>query len=104
MKEMVFIQRKFTFYLSISQEKHIRSDDGQECTFQPDVSKSVAFLKGEKVTQTPLHERLGEIMKQKQDFLQRLRMEAETNNKDMVFKPTINEHVYKENQFFKDIY
>jgi len=73
-------------------EKHIRSDDGQDCTFQPDVSKSVAYLKGDKVTQRPLHERLGDIMKQKQEFLQRLRMEAETNNKDMVFKPAINEH------------
>ena len=36
-------------------------------------------------------------MKQKQDFLARLRMEAETNNKDMVFKPAIGEHV-KENR------
>jgi len=72
--------------------KHIRSDDSAECTFQPDVAKSVSYLKGEKISQRPLHERLGDIMKQKQEFLQRLRMEAETTNKDMVFQPSINEH------------
>lgn len=64
----------------------------------------MAYLKGDKVTQRPLHERLGDIMKQKQEFLQRLRMEAETNNKDMVFKPAINEHVHKENLFKTDTY
>lgn len=63
----------------------------------------MAYLKGEKLAQRPIHERLGEIMKQKQEFLQKLRMNAELTNKDTVFKPAVNEHVSKSRLTFINI-
>jgi len=57
------------------------------------VGQSTTVLKGERAVQKPLHERLGDIMKQKQEFLQRLRMEADINNKDLAFQPKLGEHV-----------
>ena len=41
----------------------------------------------------PLHERLGEIMKKKQEYLQSLRIKAEKEDKDLTFKPKLTEHV-----------
>jgi len=38
-------------------------------------------------------------MKQKQEFLQKLRMDADITNKDMAFKPKLNEHVIVSENF-----
>lgn len=43
-------------------------DEG--CTFQPNIGETSKYLKGNKAEQKPIHERLGEIMKKKQEYLQ----------------------------------
>jgi len=64
-------------------------DYSKNYSFRPDVSKSVAVLKGDRATERPIHERLGQIQKQKQEYLHRLRIEAELNNPDLTFQPKI---------------
>ena len=65
-------------------------DEGVQCSFQPNVKGSTNILKGEKASQRPLHERLQEIQKQKQEYLFRLKTEAEISNPDLTFQPRLD--------------
>ena len=47
-------------------------------------------LKGNKAIEKPIHERLDKIRRQKQEYLFKLRTEAEESNSELTFKPQIN--------------
>lgn len=65
----------------------------EQYTFKPNIAESLAVLKGEKAETKPLHTRLHEILKKKQEFIHQLKAEAEAQNPDLTFKPKLNEYV-----------
>jgi hypothetical protein len=65
----------------------------EQYPFKPNIAESVAVLKGEKADIKPIHDRLHDILKKKQEFLHALKAEAEAQNPDLTFKPRLNQYV-----------
>ena len=77
--------------------RKIEDERMQECPFKPQVQKTskAVPLNPEKMNRKPIYERVGHIQKEKNEHLQRLRIEAEKENKDLTFKPRINDESEK---------
>ena len=67
----------------------------QECSFQPNIKKfaSQAMINVEKFNQrAPMHERVGDIVKEKNNRQEQLRQKTEKEQEEeLLFKPKINE-------------
>eukprot|EP00826_Nyctotherus_ovalis_P008885 TRINITY_DN12311_c0_g1_i2.p1 TRINITY_DN12311_c0_g1~~TRINITY_DN12311_c0_g1_i2.p1 ORF type:complete len:438 (-),score=151.04 TRINITY_DN12311_c0_g1_i2:188-1501(-) len=63
--------------------------DLQNCTFQPDISLSSKSINGSKVSERPIHERAKDIQRQREEILQKMRVEAEMKDENLTFKPKI---------------
>ena len=59
------------------------------CTFHPDISVSSKNVNRDTICSKPIYERAKEIQKEKEEYLQKLRMEAELNDRNLSFKPKI---------------
>ncbi len=68
----------------------------QDCTFQPNINRktsnpTIVNLKKFDEGRTPLHERVQEIQKQRQERIQNLRAKSELEERQNYFKPQINQ-------------
>ena len=61
-------------------------------SFKPEVEETLTHLKGEKALEKPLYQRIPELMKTKNETLQRMRFEVEEDKK-LTFQPEINPKV-----------
>ena len=68
-------------------------------SFKPEIEETLKHIKGEKALEKPLYKRLNEVIKSKNEALQRMRFEAE-DDKKLTFHPEINSKVF----FFPRIY
>lgn len=62
-------------------------------SFRPELEETLTHLKGDKAFEKPLYQRLNEVMKNKNENLQRMRIEVE-DEKKMKFQPEINAKVF----------
>lgn len=58
------------------------------CTFKPKINATSRYLD---TNHRPLHERVGELQREKRQRLQQAKVREERSNPDLTFKPTINE-------------
>ena len=61
----------------------------KECTFQPDTSLSSKNVRGPRTTERPIYERAKDIQREREESLQRKRMEAEQKDTNLTFKPKV---------------
>ena len=61
----------------------------KECTFQPDISRSSKNVRGNRITEKPIYERAKDLQRQKEENLQKMRIEAELKDENLTFKPKI---------------
>ena len=59
-------------------------------SFTPNVKRNPVYSKNE-ATHRPIHERIGELQRKRNEKLQRLRMQSEMNNPDLTFSPALPE-------------
>eukprot|EP00899_Mesostigma_viride_P020361 jgi/Mesvir1/28326/Mv18077-RA.1 len=74
-------------------EKAKRQNDDkllEECSFTPRINETSASMV-DRATYRPIHERSGEIQRQKQEKLMQVRKEVEGSNQDLTFQPQLNE-------------
>ena len=76
----------------------------KECSFQPQVTDYKLIPRnpgknGGVRSQTPIHERIGTLQREKNENLQRLRVKNEISQKDLTFQPKVNEKSKKIVQF-----
>jgi len=67
-------------------------------TFKPEIEETLTHLKGEKALEKPLYQRINEVMKSKNETLQRMRFEVE-DDKKLTFQPEINNKVKIDKNF-----
>lgn len=61
-------------------------------SFKPEIEETLSHLKGEKALEKPLYQRIDEVMRTKNETLQRKRFEVE-DQKKLTFQPEINKKV-----------
>lgn len=61
-------------------------------SFNPEILDTTKHLKGEKAEAKPLYQRVPEVLKSKNEYIQMKRIEYEENN-GCSFKPEINQKV-----------
>ena len=59
----------------------------KECSFQPKLKNLKSGIR----SQTPIHERIGDMQREKNDNLQKLKVRTEQEQTDLTFQPQVNE-------------